>query len=265
MYNVNIIADTLFNKIRATTYELEYPRYIHAEVMTHRLFSRNAASSRAIPIEKMIEQATHNTVMPIWTANQSGMQGEVIKHGRTIQRANELMLNGLSAMCAVAEGLEKLGIHKQNANRYLEPFQNIKVVLTATEFENFFNLRYHKDAQPEIQQLAMQMFAEYHRSIPRKATGNNVNNDSVNAWHLPYADGITDLETAQKVSASCCAQVSYRKNDASEEKAEIVYDRLVGGEPLHASPFEHQCTWGSETSKGNLHGLTQYRQSIEAA
>lgn len=76
MINVKIIADTTFGKKRVTTFELEYPRYIHAEVMTHRVFSRNAASSRAIPIAKMIEQVRENTVLPTWTQNEAGMQGK---------------------------------------------------------------------------------------------------------------------------------------------------------------------------------------------
>lgn len=258
MINVKIIADTTFGKKRVTTFELEYPRYIHAEVMTHRVFSRNAASSRAIPIAKMIEQVRENTVLPTWTQNEAGMQGKLISNGRKVQRLNELWLNGANAAMAVAEGLAEEGAHKQNANRVLEPYQHIKVVLTGADFDNFFNLRFHPDAQPEIEELAAVMFANYSRSIPKVATENKYN---VDGWHLPYADSITDLNIALKVSASCCAQVSYRKNDTSEEKAEIIFDRLVGSEPRHSSPMEHQCR-NETTSRGNF-GLVQFRQLIE--
>lgn len=266
MYNIKIIADTIFGNTsfspRATTFELEYPRYIHAELLTHRVLSRNSASSRAIPITKMIEQATHNTVMPIWTNNQSGMQGAVITHGRTIQKANEVMLNMLSAVAAGVELLSELGVHKQNANRYLEPFQHIKTVLTGTDFENFFALRFHKDAQPEIAQLATEMYAHYKRSKPRKAAGSTHN---VEAWHLPYAEGISELKEAQAVSASCCAQVSYRTQDTSLDKALVIYDKLVKSKPAHYSPFEHQCMLrpDNKLQKGNLRDLYQYRQFIE--
>ncbi len=264
MIEVKIIADTRFGSKRVTTFELNYPRYIHSEVMTHRVFSRNAASSRAIPIEAMIKQVRSNTVMPVWTANQSGMQGELITNGVQQHRLNEVWLACANAAMAGAEKMSQLGAHKQNVNRVLEPFQHIKVVLTASELANFFDLRFHEDAQPEIAELAMVMYAEFCRSEPKIATGNSDNSGSVNAWHLPYANGIIDLATAKKVSASCCAQVSYRKNDPSEEKAEVVFDRLVGGTPLHASPFEHQVTWGTSGSRGNLRGLHQFRQDIES-
>lgn len=262
MHSVKIIADTQFDALRATTFELSYPRYIHSEVMTHRVFSRNAASSRAIPIKAMIAQVRDNTVMPTWTANESGMQGRRITGGVTIHTLNSIWLDGANAAMATAELLEEAGAHKQNANRVLEPYQHIKVVLTATEFSNFFNLRFHKDAQPEIAELAESMYAHYVRSIPIVADSDR---KSKLGWHLPYADGIVALADALMVSASCCAQVSYRKSDASIEKASVVYDRLVGGDPLHASPFEHQVTWGkkTESSRGNLHGLHQYRQDIE--
>lgn len=260
MYQAKILADTLFGPIRVSTYELEYPRYIHAEVMTHRVFSRNAASSRAIPIQKMIDQVRDNTVMPIWTANQSGMQGEIITQGSKIHRLNAIWLSSVTSAMAAAELLEKEGAHKQNANRVLEPYQNIKVVLTATDFDNFFKLRFHKDAQPEIAHLAMMMFAEYSMSKPRVANDSSL---VVEGWHLPYALDEQDLDIAKKLSSSGCAQVSYRNSDTSIEKAEVIFKRLVGGEPLHASPFEHQCTWGKSNSRGNLKGLHQYRQDIE--
>jgi thymidylate synthase ThyX len=269
MINVKVIADSVFGSNRVTTFELEYPRYVHSELMTHRVFSRNAASSRAIPIEKMIEQATDNTVMPMWTHNQPGMQGKPVTDIQTLHAANGVLQNLISDVVNAVRALDALGIHKQNANRYLEPFQHIKTVVTATEYENFFNLRYHEDAQPEIRALAVEMYAAYHKSVPRELEEYE--------WHLPYveapvtysesqgdsSDAIT-LEEAQKISASCCAQVSYRRNDTSLEKAETIFERLVGGDPLHASPFEHACRpllVGEDCS--NFKGFRQLRQDIE--
>lgn len=257
MITAKIIANSKHGDKQVTTFELEYPRYIHSELMTHRVFSRNAASSRAIPIEKMIEQATNNTVIPMWTHNQSGMQGEPVKDLATINKANRTLKTMLQCVVDGVRDLSEMGIHKQNANRYLEPFQHIKTIVTATNFENFFNLRYHEDAQPEIRALAVEMFGAYHKSIPRVL--------GEGEWHLPYAEGVDNLEDAKKVSASCCAQVSYRKNDDSIEKAELVYERLVGGKPLHASPFEHVCRPLNEheEQRGNLMGFRQLRQDIE--
>ena len=258
MISAKIIADSTYKGKRVTTFELEYPRLIHSELMTHRVFSRNAASSRAIPIEKMIAQAVDNTVMPIWTYNESGMQGKVITNGEAINTANTIWLDALNNIVQSVHLLDAAGVHKQNANRLLEPFQHIKTVVTATEFDNFFKLRYHGDAQGEIKMLAQAMLAEYFTSTPRELI--------LGDWHLPYAP-MTEGTTVDnmKISASCCAQVSYRRSDDTLEKALVVYDRLVGGEPLHASPFEHQCRpkEPTETQKGNLIGFRQLRQDIE--
>jgi hypothetical protein len=161
--------------------------------------------------------------------------------------------------------LDEAGIHKQNANRYLEPFQHIKTVLTVVELDNFFKLRYHEDAQGEIKMLAQAMLAEYANSSPKLLMEGE--------WHLPYAMTSEEiefcgakLEDQKKVSASCCAQVSYRLSDPSQEKADTIYDRLVYSEPMHASPFEHQCTpmLASEDQIGNLKGFRQLRYEIES-
>lgn len=280
MITAKIIADSIsLGGHRITTYELVYPRYVHAELMTHRVFSRNAASSRAIPVEAMIKLVEDDTVMPIWTQEQKGMQGNKITNGAAINALNTVWLQGASAAVITAQSLTNLGAHKQNANRVLEPYQHIKVIVTATNYYNWFNLRYHKDAQPEIEQLATRMAAEMYTSKPEKVIAHG--------WHLPYvSEGtyqdclreanringiakehvISGTNIAKQVSASCCAQVSYRKLDDSIEKALSIYKRLVGGEPLHASPFEHQatpCQIGSE--KGNLTGWMQYRREIEDA
>ena len=277
MITAKIIADSIsVAGHRLTTFELVYPRYIHAELMTHRVFSRNAASSRAIPIADVIKLVREDTAMPIWTSNQSGMQGKFITNGTLINDLNNIWVDSARGACIVAEELAELGAHKQNVNRVLEPYQHIKVIVTATNYHNWFSLRQHKDAQPEIEQLAIKMAASMHQSKPvtRK-----------NTWHLPYVDeplylecvkeasrlngiaktpAIEALDIAKQISASCCAQVSYRKLDDSIEKALSIYKALVGGEPLHASPFEHQatpCLVGTE--KGNFTGWAQYRREIE--
>ena len=141
-----------------------------------------------------------------------------------------------------AGALADLGVAKQHAGRILEPFSHIKVVLTATEFDNFFWLRKHPDAQPEIQELAEKMYEARKNAITNHLT--------VSEWHVPYfGDGYWTplvpskytLEDALAISASCCAQVSYRKADDSLEKARDIFKRLVESKPVHASPFEHQA------------------------
>lgn len=266
-----VVADSISAAgVRITTFELEYHRFIHAEAKTHRaismddsdvfiverndslmsdpMLSRNAASSRAIPVEKVIEQVENNPAMPIhWGKNQPGMKAAV-----EVDNVAMAKLEWQDAACSAVDDAAELverGLHKQIVNRILEPYQFIKVVCTATEYENFFYLRDHADAQPEIAELARCMREAREMSTPEVLFAGD--------WHTPYVshkcggkEHITyvcggepvSLEDALKLSASLCAQVSYRKSDESIEKALKIYDMLVNMKPVHASPFEHQAT-----------------------
>lgn len=229
------------------TWELEYPRFIHGEFMTHRLFSRNAASSRAIPVSTIIKQVSDNPAMPIhFGANQPGMQAS--EELSPVLQVGVKWAWRMAAKAAVkwAEVMVKLGLHKQATNRILEPFQTMKTVMTATCMDNFFWLRNHADAQPEIKELARLMWEALQNSTC-------INHLKPGQWHVPYfnegdSQGVwtegfqATLQDALAISSSCCAQVSYRKLDDTLEKAQMVYKRLVDSEPVHASPFEHQAT-----------------------
>ena len=242
MIKATIIADSVsaYTNQRITTFELEYPRFILAELNTHRAFSRNSASSRAIPIDKMIEQIQTNTAMPIhWGLNQSGMQAKDEQANSTL--AINAWLDARDSAVKHALKLKELGLHKQIVNRVLEPFCMMKTLVTATNYDNFFYLRLHKDAQPEIQQLARVMYEAMKESKPVKLYQGQ--------WHTPYyGNGYwnlhsdDDLETALMISCSCSAQVSYRKTDTSIDKAKAIYDKLVNSQPVHASAFEHCAT-----------------------
>lgn len=244
------------------TFVLEYPRFIHAELMTHRLFSRNAASSRAIPVERNIQHIKENTAMPIhWGKNQPGMSAKEecnssIHHesgdsGSGIFLKDEWWNRARDYAIYHAEQFHKAGYHKQIVNRLLEPFVFMKTIVTATEFDNFFALRRHPDAQPEIKELADVMWKALQKSVSKVLEPGE--------YHMPYfgdgfwcpqhmdedttnLDETYTLEEALTISASCCAQVSYRRLDDSLEKALEIYDRLVHSKPVHASPFEHQAT-----------------------
>jgi hypothetical protein len=250
-----IIADSISESgVRITTFELEFPRIVMSEFLTHRIFSRNAASSRAIPVKSMNEAIKQNIARPIqFGKNQSGMQDagehfELIEGKYTPQQwwdmAAEIALDFSNAF-------DRAGYHKQVCNRLTEPFQHMKVVLTSTSYDNWFNLRWHEDADPTIHVLADVILAAYEDSEPRLLLEGE--------WHTPYfQDGYwspshvvdgefvaacgTSLGDALKISSSCCAQVSFRKSDDTLEKAKLVYSRLVESFPVHASPTEHQAT-----------------------
>lgn len=156
MFEAKIILDSINESgDRLTTFQLRYPRFIHSELMTHRVFSRNAMSSRAVPVAKMIAQVRENPAKPIhWGMNKPGMQAteEV-----PVASAEHLWQKAANLAADVAEQMVKLNLHKQVANRILEPFQWMNTIVTATEWDNFFELRAHPDAQPEFQKLAVMM------------------------------------------------------------------------------------------------------------
>lgn len=287
--SAKIVADSISKHgIRLTTMELNYPRFIHSEFLTHRMFSRNAASSRAIPIEKMLEQVRQSPAMPVhWGKNQPGMQARKEIDFPTL--AQDIWKYASELAVDRAYELKDLDIHKQIVNRLLEPFQYIKVIVTATEYDNFFKLRCHEDAQPEMYELARCMKEAMENSIPKELGKSEW---IVNNWHLPYVNvdkeelGL-EPDIAVKCSVARCARVSYLNHDNSSpsiEKDIDLYSKLL--EAGHMSPFEHvatpmrmsDCTesdyfWNWEHGvthcgrdgdlwSGNFRGFLQYRQLI---
>lgn len=256
MISAKVLSDSSFNGSRCVTMELEFPRIILAEFNTHRVYSRNTASSRAIPIEKNIKLIETNPFIPTWTGNQAGMVGtEVDKETKV--KADKVWLQAKDVMVELAKILSGLGIHKQNANRLLEPFSYVKTIVTSTEWDNFFNLRLASDAQPEIQELAQRMKEAIDNSKPVELTPDMA--------HTPYMNGghskIDDVDSILG-SAACCAQVSYRKLNTEPEALDRIVTRLIGNGHIHASPFEHVCVGGSN-GLGNLNGFSQLRHGVE--
>lgn len=287
--SAKIIADSISpDGIRITTFHLRYPRFIHAELMTHRVFSRNARSSRAVPVGKMIEEIQNDPVIPIhWGKNQAGMQAheeqnmdvelldEEFGQGPFLSREDAWLWARDQAVIA-AKSFHAAGYHKQIVNRLLEPFMHIDTLVTATEWSNWYALRDHKDAEPHIKKLAQVMKEARDASIPYLRTPGS--------WHLPYVemDEVDDygLEVAQKLSVARSARISYAPFDgnASIEKELERYELLVGSYPMHASPAEHQATpdrrrsagisdwtqgWWKEELHGNFVGWIQYRKTLQ--
>jgi thymidylate synthase ThyX len=160
-------------------------------------------------------------------------------------------------MCVIAYIMMKLKLHKEWTNRILEPWQYVHVVVSSTDYSNFFNLRCHKDAQPEILQLSNMMKRLYDSSTPTPLKEGE--------WHLPYVDKDGDLESLKKISTARCCRVSYMKQEKEPSvfEDEELYERLVGSTPIHASPAEHQATPTKEQVKGNFRGWRQHREEIE--
>lgn len=246
---------------RITTMVLEYPRFIHSEFMTHRVFSRNAASSRAVPTDKMIERILENPAKPIsWGKNQAGMQASENLEGMDAQNLEYLWTMTLEQVVHNVRAMQEFSPHKQTINRLLEPWVHMQTIVTATEWDNFYSLRCHPDAQPEIKVLAEAMQEAQQNSSPDELfTGE---------WHIPFVDEENlSIEDQLKVSTARCARTSYFYHDGKKSSAEqdiTLHDRLVGSVPLHASPCEHQARAMEKNEfSRNFRGWKQYRCALE--
>lgn len=252
-------ADSYGNNV--TTMELVYPRFIHAEFMTHREFNRNASSSRAIPTARFIEQVRNEPVLPSkWGRNQKGMQAYELLNEDEAANACLIWEAAASSAALYADELRREQVHKQIVNRVLEPYTHIRVVATSSSWSNFLGLRDHHAAQPEIQILAQDM-----RKAMEEVKVRNVLLPG--EWHLPYIKAVDHVAAYNfckqgritrdeprkeeingvllKVSAARCARASYNnfegKPSTIEEDIRLFAD-LVDSKPVHASPTEHQCT-----------------------
>ena len=278
-----ILADSVTSRgERLTTLQLRYPRFIHAEELTHRVLStgteivvpdgfmydqdlsRNASSSRAIPVERLIQDVVEDTAMPIhWGKNQPGMQAreehdapvhfQTCGFGPREGTAQEAWYGARDNAIISAREFAEAGYHKQVVNRLLEPFSHINVVVTATRWTNFFDLRLHPDAQPEILELAKQMQRAMNQSVPHEAT-----------IHLPFMTqedrvGRT-LQDQIRISAARCARVSYMTHDGKptdpEKDIELAATLWESG---HFSPFEHQALPTPGVTWANLDGWQSAR------
>lgn len=256
---------------RITTIQVKFHRFILPEFLTHRVFSRNFSSSRAIPTKKLLDQVRNDPAMPVyWGKNVPGMQAKEELSPYEIEGAKNQWIQAAKQAAFYAESMSLINVHKQIVNRLLEPFLWVHGIVTSTEWTNFFDLRCHPDAQPEIQALAYAMFHAMEASTPRVL--------QFNEWHLPYISedekhdesfiNHSDKFILQKISAARCCRVSYNKIDGSAPNVEddlLLYSRLVNRAPIHASPLEHQATPCDSTPKlqGNLHQWAQFRKIIE--
>ncbi len=308
-YSAKILADSLSPLgDRLTSFEITFPRIVLSEFNTHRMFSRNSASSRAIPVKKMLQRVLEDPFIPIyWGKNQSGMQAETqLSHVKQAQ-AREIWLEALTdnvlhvielqigqaAVVNIAGDLREwsvllplqriaalqkivttpdlwseeaswLNVHKQIANRLLEPWMWHTVIVTTTEWSNFFALRTEASAQPEISRIAEMMHELYHEHMPAEL--------GYDDWHLPLVKSgefdDTDI-SPQVVSTGRCCRVSYLTHDGKRDpdKDIEIHDNLLKNG--HMSPFEHPARPMNVAEKraspwsGNFYGWVQYRKTIE--
>jgi len=222
------------------TLQLRYPLIIHAEFMTHRVFSRNSASNRAIPVRKLIEEVVSDPFIPLeWGKNIAGMSAiEEVDDTESCKRA---WLHARDNAVESATRLVGLGLHKQVVNRIIMPFQHINTIVTATEWDNFFSLRLQPDVEPHMRRLALAIEKAINEAEYCKNTGYS--------WHTPYVTNEESFSlqrtTTNNISAARCARVSYNTHDnQTPNQSDDIYLanklKLSG----HLTPFEHQARWG---------------------
>jgi thymidylate synthase ThyX len=273
--SAKIIADSISpDGVRLTTGELRIHRFVLAEFNTHRVFSRNSASSRAIPVAKQLARVVEDPAIPvIWPAEKKGMQGGEPLPDDDAERAEVSWLAASFDARVRVEELVRLGVHKSVTNRLLEPFMWHTVVVTATAWQNFFAQRVDPDAQPEIHAAALAMQQAYADSEPAPLKEGQ--------WHLPYVRfGEDDYDLAMileeggieptpetirsglaKVSAARCARTSYLTQDGRRDMREdlrlyerLTTDRINAGKAVHWSPLEHVATpWAANRQEGCIH------------
>lgn len=263
-YEAEILLDSSAHAgaARLTTFKLVYPRFIHAEMLTHRIFSRNTSSSRAIPYSKLRQQVLDTPAMPLfWGKNKKGMVAEEAMTEEAVEASKQAWLRARDAAVENADVLSEQGLHKQHVNRLLEPFLWVTVICSGTTFDNFFRLRRAPDAQPEIRQIADLMFEAYATSRPKGLLAGE--------WHMPFVTkeerSNLALDVCRQVSVARCARVSYLNFEGTRDLAadQELYTRLA--KSGHWSPFEHvaQVTQARWVKSGNFMGFRQLRESRE--
>jgi len=263
MIYAKIIADSITGSgKRLTTMEVQMHRFVLAEFNTHRVFSRNSASSRAIPIEKQIAKISKHPAYPLeWGSNKSGMQAGEPLNPKDSRKAKKIWKKSSKRAIKDCRKLENLGVHKQLANRILEPYMWHTVIVSSTEWDGFFEQRCSTLAQPEIRQTAMAMREAYKKSVPDFiVTGE---------FHLPYLqpeEYNLDNNLKAKICIARCARVSYltHNNVKSIHKDLDLFNRLVDADPPHWSPMEHVATPAVSDldCSGNFDGYAQIRHNL---
>jgi hypothetical protein len=242
------------------------------------MLSRNSSSSRAIPTEKLIQRVVNDPVVPLYIgANQKGMQTGAELPEEARKMAVEEWLRARDNAVGHARFMLGSGVHKAIVNRLIEPWMWITVIISATEWDNFFGLRLHKDAEPHFQYLARLM----KESMDLWSSAHRTQELSEGAWHLPLwgasgdfdeacalayvKNGMSVEEIAKRVSVGRCARVSYLTHDGRRDLVEDIalHDRLIVAEPLHASPAEHVAQALATPERiGNFVGWKQLRKFL---
>lgn len=313
-YEAEIVADSISKYgHRLTSMEVNFPRMILSEFNTHRLFSRNSASSRARPTNKPLFEVLTGPYIPLeWGKYMPGMSSREEMSPENQELAEKIWLEfrdravlGTVALLGGVDGeqieknqelkdriehltkeysfnfepLEGESLHKQWVNRLLEPYLWHRVIVTSTEWDNFFGLRISEHAQPEIKRIAELMLSAYQNSEPTELAAGE--------YHTPFMledEADLDQTSRLKISSARSGRISYMTHHGVRDTKEDIrfHDQLVANG--HMSPLEHVATpfndrdmlavrriktgdfpaWLKREAdfNGNFRGWHQYRKSV---
>lgn len=259
---VNPICDSISQEgVRLTTFLCRIPYFILAQLNTHRLFCRNAASMRAIPTNKLIEQVRNDPYIPTtFGKNQRGMHAVEAISEQDSHEARIVWECAARDACYHAEKLARIGSHKQDVNRLLSPYVWIDWLVTATEWDNFLNVRLAGDVQESTREVAKGIEKGLQTSTPTRL--------EIGDWHVPFGANIPEHysnDTRIQIAVARCARLSYMRHDGTQSVDEdlFLYNRLVNDQ--HLSPLEHVATPSLHSLLSPpLRGWTNYRTIVGA-
>lgn len=235
-YDCTIVADSINNKKdRLTTFVITIPRIILSEFNTHRMFSRNSASSRAIPYKKMLERVQRNPFIPVaWQKDHSGMQGtEYITDQNHINSCISKWLKARNYALEVSENLSSFGVTKQICNRLLEPFLWHTVIITSGKegLNNFFDLRCPKYVIPIDKN--QQVFKSKKDLLK-----------SVSGWWTPNVKPMEDLDWLQINQSGADIHI--------QPIAELMWDSYNNSTPTFLQGGQWHIPFANEIDEGKL-------------
>ncbi len=274
LINSTMVLDSITEDgVRLCTIEADYPRFVHSELLTHRMFGRNSASSRAISWTVMRENIEKRPVVPVrFGEEKKGMATGAYLTGDNDAEARDIWLDARDAALLHAQELADLGVHKSLCNRITEPYMRIRVVITATDWEGFFMQRVHGDAE-----IHMQIIAEHMQKVITESKPTLL---KPGQWHLPYIDeavwygsepypAIYDENKtsydARLISTARAAGVSYLKRGTGtlQKDYDLSQKLKLGSGFGHRSPFEHVAQAKSaDYRSGPLRGYRQFRKVV---
>jgi thymidylate synthase ThyX len=256
MIEVNPVLLSKYNGTKIATLEVKVPYHTWIHLLTHRAFSRNAQSSRGIPFTRLLERATY--IPESFPINKPGMSPEnyIDKTHPDYQTLCNLWIKARTLAIETANTMYLHEVHKEIINRVIQPYCYITGIITATDWDNFIELRTASSTQEDTRKVAIRV-----REIINDMQFMN------QMWHIPYVDTMNEkmpINDSLLISAARCARVSYLNHN--NEKNNHEKDMKLANQLLtdkHMSPFEHQAC-GYKGKYYNLSNWLSQRFIIES-